>query len=332
MIFPMHVKFWGVRGSIPRPADSEELASRLVEALYRLGQQSDYLDLSSRTSIRDWVEQLPPSINAFAGGNTPCVEVRCGDELLIIDFGSGLRALGESLMQREFAHGKGRAHLFLSHLHHDHIQGWPFFRPAYVEGNRFDLYAGHGDARTRLMQQQQEPFFPPESLNDMRACVNYHQIGPQKRTIGERCIQVETLELDHPSGAYAFRFECGGKTLVYASDGAFPAPDKGPHNPAQPYIEFFRGADLVIIDAQFSLAESLTKRSWGHSSAVIGVELAAHAGAKRLALFHHDPNASDGVLEHLLRVGREYAANPPVPSNSGSVEVFLAREGLEIEL
>ena len=328
----MHVKFWGVRGSIPRPADSEELASRLVEALYRLGQQSDYLDLSNRDSIANWVAQLPPSINAFTGGNTPCVEVRHGDELLIIDFGSGLRALGESLMQRDFGRGEGRAHLFLSHLHHDHIQGWPFFRPAYIEGNQFDLYAGHGAVRELLIQQQQAPFFPPDSLNDMRARVDYHQLNQQPQSVGAGNIRVQTLELDHPSGAYAFRFEAGGKTLVYASDGAFPAPDKGSDDPARPYIEFFRDADLVIIDAQFSHAESLAKRSWGHSSAVIGVELAAHARAKRLALFHHDPSASDGVLEHLLRVGREYAAHPPVARGSDSVEVFLAREGLQIEL
>ena len=332
ILFPMQVKFWGVRGSIPRPASSEELSSRLVEALYRLGQQSDYLDLSDRACIAKWVQQLPPSINAFTGGNTPCVEVRCGDELLIIDFGSGLRALGESLMQGEFAQGKGRAHLFLSHLHHDHIQGWPFFRPAYVNGNQFDLYAGHNDVRELLVQQQQAPFFPPESLDGMRSHVHYHQLSEAPQTLADGRIQVQMLELDHPSGAYAFRFECDGKTLVYASDGAFPAPDKGSHDPARPYIEFFRDADLVIIDAQFSHAESLTKRSWGHSSAVIGVELAAYAGAKQLALFHHDPGATDGVLEHLMRVGREYAANSPVLSASGAVEVFLAREGAEIEL
>ena len=327
----MRVKFWGVRGSIPKPADSEELATRLVESLYRLGQESEYLDLSDRNALRNWVAQLPPSINAFTGGNTPCVEVNFDDEVLIIDFGSGIRGLGESLMQREFSQGKGRAHLFLSHFHHDHIQGWPFFRPAYLEGNHFDLYSGQGDARERLSQQQQAPFFPPDSLDNMRAQVNYHRLDDKPQTICDGRVQVSALELDHPSGSYAFRFEIGGKTLVYASDGAFAAPDKGHDNPAQPFIEFFRDADLVIIDAQFSLAESLEKRSWGHSSAVIGVELATHANAQKLALFHHDPYASDALLEHLLRIGREYAANPPIPNHAG-LDVFLAREGHTITL
>ena len=327
----MQVKFWGVRGSIPRPAGSEELAGRLVEALYRLGQESHYLDLSDRDAIARWVAALPPSINALAGGNTPCVEVRCGDELLIIDFGSGLRDLGAQLMKERFGQGRGRAHLFLSHLHHDHIQGWPFFRPAYVEGNRFELYARQCNVPQMLAQQQQAPFFPSESLRDMRAQINYHQLSAAPQFLCEGQIKVETLELDHPSGAYAFRLECGGKTLVYASDGAFPAPDKGLDDPARPYIHFFRDADLIIIDAQFSLAESLAKRTWGHSSAVIGVELAARAQAKRLTLFHHDPGASDAHLEHLLRVGREYAANLPKPCNK-NLEVFLAREGEQIAL
>ena len=329
----MHVKFWGVRGSIPRPAGSEELAGRLVEALTRLGQEPQPLDLSDGAAIAAWVEKLPPSIGALVGGNTPCVEVRLSSgELLIIDFGSGLRELGLELMNGEFGRGAGRAHLFLSHLHHDHIQGWPFFRPAYVEGNRFELYARHDDVEQLLCQQQQAPFFPSESLLNMRADVNYHQLNDAPQTLCDGRVRVETIELDHPSGAYAFRFECEGKTLVYASDGAFPAPDKGLDDPARPYIHFFKDADLVIIDAQFSLAESLAKRTWGHSSAVIGVELAARAGAKALALFHHDPSASDAHLEHLLRVGRETAANQPAPGVAGELEVFLAREGQTVEL
>ena len=190
----------------------------------------------------------------------------------------------------------------------------------------------HANVQQLLCQQQQAPFFPSESLLDMRAHINYHQICDAPQLICDGRVRVQTIELDHPSGAYAFRFEIGGKTLVYASDGAFPAPDKGEDDPARPYIEFFKDADLIIIDAQFSLAESLVKRSWGHSSAVIGVELAAHARAKRLALFHHDPGASDAHLEHLLRVGREYAAHPPAPCQSNPVEVFLAREGQSIEL
>ena len=328
----MRVKFWGVRGSIPKPANSEELSARLVESLYRLGQEAHFLDLSDRDALRDWVAQLPPSINTFVGGNTPCVEINFDDEILIVDFGTGIRALGEQLMQREFSHGEGHAHLFLSHFHHDHIQGWPFFRPAYIKGNQFDLYARQNDVRGHLAHQQQAPFFPPESLDDMRAHVEYHQLGAQPQMICDGRVKVSTLELDHPSGSYAFRFEIDGKALVYASDGAFSAPDKGPDDPARRYIEFFRYAELLIIDAQFSQAESMAKHSWGHSSAIIGVELAAHANVQNLALFHHDPYASDAMLDHLLRIGREYAANPPFSGHAEGIDIFLAREGQTISL
>ncbi len=327
----MHVKFWGVRGSVASPPSGDELSARLVEALHRLGQDDSYLDLSDRGAITRWVEALPHSVRSFAGGNTPCVEVRVGQERCIFDLGTGLRGLGESLLHEEFGRGQGHAHLFLSHLHWDHIQGWPFFKPAYIAGNRFDLYARHECAWEKLRAQQSAPFFPPEAWGDMGADTRFHLLTDQPVQLGED-LTLETLELEHPSGAYGFRLQAGGKTLVYASDGAYPAPEGGPDDPAQQFVEFFRDADLVVFDAQFSLAESREKRAWGHSSAVIGIDLAARAGAKRLAMFHHDPSASDARLEYLLRVSREYAAHPSVPAHPNAVDVFLAREGLEIEL
>ena len=328
----MRVKFWGVRGSVASPPSSEELSARLVEALHRLGQDDAYLDLSDRDAITRWVEMLPHSVRSFAGGNTPCVEVGAGEHKCVFDLGTGLRGLGQQWMQDEFGRGAGHAHLFLSHLHWDHIQGWPFFHPAYVAGNRFDIYARHDCAWERLRDQQSAPFFPPEAWSDMGAETRFHILPEHPISLGDD-LRISTLELEHPSLAYGFRLESNGKILVYASDGAYPTPDGGgPSDPSHRFVEFFRDADLVIFDAQFSLAESMKKRAWGHSSAIVGVELAARAGAKRLAMFHHDPGASDARLEQLLRVSREYAARPPAPHLPGAVEVFLAREGLEIEL
>lgn len=329
----MRVKFWGVRGSIPAPPSSDEVHARLVEALHRLGKEDRYLDLSDRATIEKWVSALPLSLRSLAGGNTPCVEVQIGDELLIFDLGTGLRMLGNELMQGAFGRGAGHAHLFLSHLHWDHIQGWPFFRPAYIAGNQFDFYARHECAFARLQEQQSAPFFPPEAWNDMAATFRPHVLTSEPVTLANNTIRVSTLELEHPSKSYAFRVETNDKVFVYASDGACNAPNGGgPDDPATPLIEFFRDADLIVFDAQFSLAESFEKRAWGHSSAILGVELAARAGATKLAMFHHDPNASDGHLEHLLRVSREYAAKPPAPCQPNAVDVFLAREGLEVNL
>ncbi len=328
----MRVKFWGVRGSLPSPPTSDEMSARLTEALFRLGQDNSFLDLSDRASISRWVEKLPPSVRSFTGGNTPCVEVQIGTTRCIFDLGSGLRPLGDAMMNQEFGHGKGHAHLFLSHLHWDHIQGWPFFKPAYVAGNRFDLYARHDCAWERLRDQQSAPFFPPEAWGEMSADTQFHPLPQESVELGEG-LRISTLELEHPSLAYGFRLEANGKTFVYASDGAYPAPNDGTGtDPANKFVQFFEGADIIVFDAQFSLAESMEKRTWGHSSAIVGVELAARAKAKRLAMFHHDPSASDVKLEDLLRVSRDYAAHPPAPCQPNAVEVMLAREGLEIEL
>ncbi|HEX9998008.1 MAG TPA: MBL fold metallo-hydrolase [Abditibacterium sp.] len=326
----MRVRFWGVRGSIPTSVSGEEVASRLVEALVRLGQNPRSLDLCDREAVSRWVKELPPSFVAVAGGNTPCVEMTTRDgELFIIDFGSGLRELGFSLLNGPFGQGAGRAHLFLSHFHWDHIQGWPFFRPAYIQGNQFDLYTRHEKAQEHLNQQQAAPFFPPAAWDEMRADVRFHQLPDAPISLCDGKVRVSTLELDHPSRAFAFRFEADGATFVYASDGAFPDPSSPE---AARYIEFFHGADLIVFDAQFSLAESAHKQAWGHSSGVTGVDLACRAQAKRLALFHHDPNATETHLEELLLASKTHALAPPTPCSPGAVEVLLAREGFELEL
>ena len=136
--------------------------------------------------------------------------------------GSGLRALGNNLMQREFGKGQGRARIFLSHFHWDHIQGWPFFKPAYVPGNRFDLYSRHPHLQSRLKRQQSAPFFPPSAWNDMRADSEFHQLQNGTHDFDDG-MRVSSITLDHPSKAYAYRFEIGKSVMVYASDSAYRA-------------------------------------------------------------------------------------------------------------
>lgn len=332
----MQVRFWGVRGSCPAPASGDDMASRLAEALWRLGCAKDSLDLdqllTSRASIENWVASLPPHIRTTVGGNTPCVEMRtAAGDLFIIDFGSGIRALGTELMECDFAQGRGHAHLFLSHYHWDHIQGWPFFKPAYVAGNRLDIYSRHTHLESRLRHQQEAPYFPPASWDDMRATITYNQMNDRPLLLCDGRVRVTALELDHPSRSYAYRFEADDKVFVYASDGAYLNLDD---ISIQPYVEFYRDADLLIFDAQFTLTESFEKRTWGHSSAIIGVELACQANVKNLALFHHDPGADDATLDHLLQVGEQYAAIVPnaVRRMPDQCQLLLAREGMTIEL
>jgi len=328
----MQVRFWGVRGSCPAPPASDEIASRLAEALWRLGRDSNRPDLHDRVAISRWVADLPLHVRGITGGNTPCVEMRTdAGDLFIIDFGTGIRSLGNLLMDGEFGWGRGHAHCFLSHYHWDHIQGWPFFKPAYVTGNHLEVYARHPDVEGHLARQQQAPFFPPASWDDMRANFTYHQLDDQPGTLCDGRVRFSSLELNHPSRAYAYRFEADGKVFVYASDGAyFNLTDQA----LQPYVDFFRGADLLIFDAQFTLTESYEKSTWGHSSSVVGVELATLAAVKRLALFHHDPSADDAALHHLLHVGEQYAnlMTDTMQQDAYGCQIMLAREGMRIEL
>jgi phosphoribosyl 1,2-cyclic phosphodiesterase len=322
----MQVRFWGVRGSIPSPSTSDDITARIEEALWRLGSDSNPPDLHDRSAIARWISALPPNVRGTIGGNTPCVEMRtAAGDLFIIDLGSGLRLLGNELMKQEFGQGQGRAHLFLSHFHWDHIQGWPFFKPAYVPGNRLDLYTRHDDLKARLRVQQQTPFFPPTAWNDMRACITFTELGDEPLVLCDGRVQVSTIELDHPSRAYAYRFEADGKIFVYASDSAYKHLDRAA---MQRYIDFYQDADLLIFDAQFALAEVDEKYTWGHSSGIVGVELACQAGAKNLVLFHHDPGANDALLEQMLQVSEQYAAVVPY---ADKCRVLLAREDMMME-
>jgi len=335
----MRVRFWGVRGSCPAWVTSADIATRLTAALWQLGQEHSGPEisqlLSDHDAINQWITKLPPHVQGVVGGNTPCVEMRtASDDLFIIDFGTGIRALGHELAQAEFGRGAGHAHLFLSHFHWDHIQGWPFFTPAYIAGNRLEIYTAHEDLKDRLRRQQTAPFFPPASWDDMKADITYTEMGSRPLLLCDGRVRVTAMELDHPSRSYAYRFETDDKIFVYASDAAYPDLSTAA---IQPYIDFYRDADLLIFDAQFSFAESYEKRTWGHSSAIIGVELALHAGVKNLALFHHDPNADDETLEYLRHVAEEYLATVPdviyqdvVYSNK--MRVLLAREDMTIEL
>ena len=275
----MRVRFWGVRGSIASAGP----------------------------------------YTAEVGGNTSCVEVRCGDAsgaetLIVFDAGTGLRLLGESLR------GPVRAHLFLSHLHWDHIQGFPFFAPAYAPGNRIELYApercaADGDVRAALAAQMRPPHFPV-GLEAMRAELHFQPIaaGAEVRVGAAR---VRAAAARHPNGCLAYRVSAGGRSLVYATDTE--------HDPAGgldgELLELARGADLLVYDAQYTTEEYAGKRGWGHSTAAEGARLARAAGVGRLVLFHHDPAHDDGQVARI-----EAATRALFPATSA------AREGATVTL
>ena len=323
----MRVKFWGARGSIPTPMTEAELQEKIKAALLN----AVGVDLTDRAAVDRYVERLPLVICSTAGGNTSCVEVRAGKDLLILDCGSGLRMLGQQLMKEEFSKGLGQAHIFITHTHWDHVQGFPFFNPMYIPGNVFHFHSPYPDLKMRFEDQQREIYFPVP-VDYMRATRTWELLDPSETCyIGD--IRVSMTLLSHPGGAYAYRFEYQDKVLVFATDGEYQRMDQAS---TARYVEFFRDADLLIFDAQYSFAQAIDeKRDWGHSTPKMGAELAYRAGVKRLALFHHEPLAGDeslweGVEEayHHLNFRNRGIANSDHPLT----QVLLAREGLVVDL
>jgi phosphoribosyl 1,2-cyclic phosphodiesterase len=313
----MKVKFWGARGSIPTPIASATIEDKIRQAL----RGAVGVDLSSEAAIERYIQRLPAAVRQTVGGNTSCVEVRLGGQLIILDAGSGIRPLGLALMKERFGKGQGEADILMSHTHWDHVQGFPFFVPAFVPGNRLTFHGPHAHLESAFTGQQNETYFPVP-FGYMRATMQFQRLPTEAWTqLGEA--RVYPLKLSHPGECYGYRLECGGQSMVYATDSEYK--ELSPAS-TQAVVEFFRGTDLLIFDAQYTLGEALDKADWGHSSPLMGAELAYRAGVKRLALFHHEPLADD----HTIYSGQKQAETYLTKRNS-ACQVFVAVEGLEIE-
>jgi phosphoribosyl 1,2-cyclic phosphodiesterase len=271
--------FWGVRGSIPVPGPD----------------------------------------TAGIGGNTSCVEVRCGDTRLVFDGGTGLRVLGQRLMKELPV----TIHLFFSHVHWDHIQGFPFFGPAFVKGNRIHMYGGKnivGTVETALAGQMENPNFPVK-LADLASTLEFHDLeAGSSIDVGD--VRVSTAAGNHPGGVLAYRVDYRGKALVYATD-----TEHYPDRMDEGLVALARGVDVFIYDSQYTPEEydgqvgGGSKVGWGHSTFVQGAALARAAGVKQYILYHHDPYQDDAAVLEKERRAREL-----FPASQ------VAREGLVLDL
>ena len=251
------------------------------------------------------------------GGNTACVEVRdASNALLILDAGTGLRELGLTLVDA----GPLTVDLLLSHLHWDHIQGIPFFRPAYDPNSTLRI---HGPAQQRPLREMlglgmDDPFFPVDldglpvqlEVRDMQSGAQ-RQVGP---------FAVRATRIYHPAPALAYRVEADGHSLIYATD-----TEDASSGEVNPVIALARDADTLIHDGQF--LDGDFKRGWGHSTVGSAIAVAVAAGVRRLVLFHHDPDRTDDALDAIaIDAQREATERRP------GLEVVVAREGLELAI
>jgi phosphoribosyl 1,2-cyclic phosphodiesterase/CRP-like cAMP-binding protein len=270
----------------------------------------------------------------YFGGNTSCVEVRTGDDhAIVLDCGTGARPLGLDIL------GRGEPlpplHILITHTHWDHIQGFPFFLPAYVPGARLTFYGTHGLERTleaSISEQMHQTYFPVQ-LGELRAEVDFVELAEQRFVLGS--CQVTTQFLNHTAPTIGYRFERGPLKFAYVTDHEpFWWPPTGRaqtgsyrHPGDERHIAFVAGVDLLIHDAQYSDREYPAKRGWGHSPIEYVVDVAMRAGVKRLVLFHHDPLHTDAWVRQHAEAARRRARVA-----GSSLEILAASEGLEIRL
>jgi anti-anti-sigma factor len=339
----MKIKIWGARGSIPTPTSSKEIEEKIFQAIYGM----PAVDTDNPDAVRAYIADLPPFVRGTVSGNTTCVEIQAGDETFIIDAGSGIRNLGLELMKGPCGQGQGKLHIFISHLHWDHLQGFPFFLPAYLPGNQIIFYSLH-DVASALMTQQHYPFFPVaihaehaerewqqvESslrqrygyLPHMQAQHEFHRLQ-EGVSFSVGPLTINTLLNHHPGDAFSFRFEDQHSVFVYASDAEYKDLDD---QVMTTRLNFFRYADALLFDAQYGLRETWeSKVDYGHSSAMIGVDLARRAGIKRLLLAHYEPTYTDKQLQEVQETAVTYQSQD---NSLPTCEVSLAYEGLELDL
>jgi CheY-like chemotaxis protein len=278
-----------------------------------------------------------PGTNHF-GGNTSCVEVTTdGGDLLIFDCGTGARGLAAELM----AQGKKTidANILLGHTHWDHIQGFPFFSPAFVKGNTVAIYGpegSRGPLHDVLAGQMEFTYFPID-LNQLPAAITYHDLTEGIHTIGSA--RIVTQFLNHPAMTVGYRVEADGVAMAYLVDhepfsdelwraGAEPGRVESIlHEGDRRHARFMADADLVIHDAQYTPEEYPSKKTWGHSPYDYVVQIAAAAGVRRVALTHHDPGHDDHFIADIERNARNVALQ-----RGTGLEVFCAYEGCELVL
>ena len=293
----MHIKFWGTRGSIPTPGPS---------------------------TVR-------------YGGNTSCIELRTDDgTLFILDCGTGLRQLGLKLLQEP---PPTVGNILLSHTHWDHTQGFAFFDPAFQKGNNFTIYAVSGVDRTlaEVLAGQMDYSYFPIALDELETTLDFKEVGEETFNVGD--IQIRTQFLNHTILTLGFRITAGGTSVVYVADhepfstNLYRAGAENPtlediiHAGDRRHVEYLAGADLVIHDAQYTDAEYVDKRNWGHSTAGYVIDVAIAAKVKQVILSHHDPEHNDDFLDAV----REHCQER-VRTLGSTLQVDLAAEGLEIHL
>lgn len=327
----MKVRFWGTKGSLPGSIDSDHIREKIRAALQAASGQS----FDTPVELEAFIDTLPFSVRGTYGTSTTCFQImNPNGPYMICDCGSGLRDLGNWLMKTGRGTVPSTYHIFMSHLHWDHIQGFPFFVPAYIPGNEIIIHSYHEPVEAAFVEQMDSPCFPVP-FTTMSANITFDVQQPLTPFAIDG-FQITAIEQNHPGISYGYRFEKAGKIVVFSSDSEHK---KDAFQSNYRFLEFFRDADLLVFDAQYSMADAtFTKSDWGHSSNVLGVELAARSNVKRLALTHHEPTSTDTQIDdfsqstYLYREIYHQEAQMELGHDEFPHTIVFAHDGLEMEV
>lgn len=316
----MNIKLLGVRGSLPSPMRNEEYSFK-IRSILELAVEKN---LHDKSEIKDFIQNLPYELRYVIGGDTTCAVVTEGNTTILLDAGTGIRHFGEKLLSGPCGKGEGELHFFITHTHWDHIQGLPFFKPLYIPGNKIHFYSPLPDLEERLQYQTDFRFFPmPFEQTGSTKFFHYMEISSPVELPGN--IRVDSHTLKHPGGSTAYRFRQNGRTFIFATDAEFTGDDllHGEGNQ-----EFFDQADLLVLDAQYTLDESFAKFDWGHTSYTMAVNCGTRWNIKNLVLTHHEPAYPDAkiYINYLDSIQHRKELKQELP------KIHLAREGLQFQV
>ncbi|MEK9175617.1 MAG: MBL fold metallo-hydrolase [Patescibacteria group bacterium] len=339
----MKIKFHGVRGSVPAGLVGSEVEEKILINItnYRKFYSNAPNSAARVLSVENFLKERPFWEKNTYGGDTSCVELVCGNERFVLDMGTGLRRLGNSLFKEMFSKSGLMISFCLSHVHWDHIQGLPFFGPLYINQNigiknQWKFLGGtnwHKTAEACLRGQMDPPTFPI-SWKEIEK-ITYHPIEMQDIFDGytftktKNGIVVKVRKLHHPQETYGWRFEYNGKIFAYTTDNE-------PFNPEFPdpnLLELWKDADVVVTDCQYTqhtyegLDGGPNRHDWGHSYPEAVAKTAIMAKAKKVVLFHHDPSSTDKKIFEIERYTENF-----ISQMGASIPVVAAYQGLEIDL
>ncbi|PIE98410.1 MAG: MBL fold metallo-hydrolase [Treponema sp.] len=320
----MRVRFWGVRGSIPTPLTPLQIQNRIAAVVQRMTEK----DVVSQDAREKFLASLPDWAFGTVGGNTSCVEAEtsCG-ETVIFDAGTGIRELGIDLMKRPDYKERNVYHLVFSHFHWDHLQGLPFFNPAFDKKNKIIVYSTRKDCRKFLEDQMIYPYFPISMLGEdgFNATFEFRYIEPDEQYINIGKAKMGWHRVRHPGGCNAYSLIDNGKKFIYSTDTELRAVD---FEKTEENIEFYTAAEVLVIDTQYTLSDSIEKEGWGHSTFSAAIDFAIGWNMKSIVLFHHEPTYNDKKVFSLKQNAQWYKDY----SSSENLNIMIAREGQELFL